>query len=111
MSQATIDTFQLPLNGGAGELGGCRRGCKRLAQPDEQRLERQWRRDLELLGLPPRGSHELARVFRSVHPLERGVALELGEPVDVDGGSLSTRGDDDEVAVPGLELFEQREQL
>src|SRR5690242_13047720 len=44
-------------------------------------------------------------------PLECRVRLQLPQPVDMDGRRLGPRCDDDEVAVPGLELLEEREQL
>ena len=82
-----------------------------LAQPDEQRLERERRRDLQLLRLPPGRTDELARVFGGVHSLERGVGPQLLQPVDVDGRRLRAGGDHDEISVPRLELLEQREEL
>src|SRR5207248_465182 len=69
------------------------------------------RRDLELLGLPPGRTHELTGFLGGVHPLESGVHPQLVESVDVDRRRLRARGYHDEVAVPGLELLEQCEQL
>src|SRR5579884_4294207 len=46
-----------------------------------------------------------------MHPLESRVLAQLCQPVDVDRGRLAPGRDDDEVAVPRLELLEQREQL
>src|SRR5205814_5100775 len=87
-------------------------GCSELrAQPDEQGLQRERRRDLELLGLPPGRTHELTGFLGGVHPLESGVRPQLVESVDVDRRRLRARGYHDEVAVPGLELLEQCEQL
>src|SRR5437868_7348819 len=86
--------------------------CSQLtAQPDEQRLERQRGRNLQLLRFPPRRTDEFARVFGGVHALERRIRSQLREAVDVHRRRLRARGDDDEIAVPGLELLEQSEQL
>ena len=74
-------------------------------------LERERRRDLQLLCLAPRRAHELARTLGAEQALVRRVLAQLGEAVDMDGRALGARRDDDEVAVPPLELLEQREQL
>src|SRR5215470_2387598 len=96
---------------GAGRLCSDSRGTELAAQADEQRLERERRRDLELLGFPPGCADELAGLLGSVHSLAGGVSPQLLEPVDVDGCRLGACGDDHEVAIPRLELLEQRKQL
>src|SRR5205823_1566431 len=80
-------------------------------EPDEQRLERERHRELELLGVPPGGPHDLAGPLGVREPLPRRIGPELREPVDVDDRTLGTRGGHDEIAVPPLELFERGEQL
>src|SRR5207248_11779823 len=47
----------------------------------------------------------------ALQPLACRVGAELLEPVDVHDGRLGACGDDDEVAVPPLELFERGEEL
>ena len=96
---------------GAALLRNSCRGSELASQPDQQRLERERRRDLQLLGLPPGCAHELAGLLGSVHSLEGGVRSQLVEPIDVDSGRLGTGRNHYEVAVPGLELLEQRQQL
>ena len=78
----------------------------------QQRLERERRRELQLLGLAPGGADELARLLgaRAAARASRPRAAP-SSPVDVHGGRLGAGGDDDEVAVPPLELLEHREQL
>src|SRR5581483_9352033 len=104
-----------PADGRAGARdapSGERAGAAELApKPHEQRLERERRRQLELLRLAPGGANELARALGGVQPLRRRVRAQLLEPVDVDDGRLRAHRDHDEVAVPPLELLERREQL
>ena len=80
-------------------------------QAQEERLERERRRELELLGFPPGGPHELAGALGRQEALAGRVRPQVGEPVDVHHGALRARREDDEVAVPPLELLEHREQL
>src|SRR5439155_5952466 len=88
--------------------GQCRQRC---AQAHEQRVERELRRDVELLERAPRVAHDLARLLRAGDALARRVGVELVEPVRVDDGVVRADGDGDQVAVPPRELLERREQL
>ena len=76
---------------------------------DEEGLQRELGGEVELLELPPGLAGGLGRAFGADEPLAGRVGPELLEPVDVDGGRLRADRDDDEVAVPGLELLELRE--
>src|SRR5579862_4288821 len=87
------------------------RSAKFVGDADEERLERKLRREVELLELSPRLAHELGGPLGAVQPLSARVRLELGETVDVHRRCVRADGDCDEVAVPGLELLELREQL
>src|SRR5690349_17695571 len=89
-------------NGRPGELA---------PEPDQQRLERERRRELQLLRLAPGGPDELARALRREEALARRVDPKLVEPVDVDRRGLGADRDDDEVAIPPLELLEHGEIL
>ena len=51
---------------------------------DEERLERELRREVELLELPPRLAHRLGRALGAEQALARRVGAQLVEPVDVD---------------------------
>src|SRR5262245_32224492 len=81
------------------------------SQADQERFECQRGRDLQLLRLAPGRPPELARALGCVHPLEGPIGPQLGEPVDVHGCAVGPRRDDDEIAIPRLELLELGEQL
>src|ERR1700674_2302538 len=82
-----------------------------LRDLDEEGLERELRREVELLQLPPRLAHGLGRMLGADEALAGRVVPELVEPVDVDRGLLRSNRDHDEVAIPGFELLELGEQL
>src|SRR5579862_1347658 len=88
-----------------------RRSAELAPQADEQGLERERRRELELLRLAPRGPHELASPLGGEEPLAGAVGAKLVEAVDVHDGGLRSGRDDDEVPVPPFELLERREEL
>ena len=81
------------------------------AKPEKKSLEREGRRELKLLSLAPGEPDELAGPLGGQEPLPRAVCAELLEAVDVHRGGLRPGGEDDEVAVPPLELLEQREEF
>src|SRR5262245_10237177 len=81
------------------------------AQPDEQCLEGQRHGELELLRLAPCGPDDLARPLGALQALACCVGPELVDAVDVDDRGLGAGREDDEVAVPPLELLERGEQL
>ena len=68
--------------------------------------------ELELLEEPPRLAHRLGRGLGARQQLDRGVLAQLGEPVEVDAAADSAPDrDDDEVAVPRVELLEAEQDL
>src|SRR5215204_2637998 len=77
----------------------------------EQGLERELGVQVELLQLAPHLAHYLAGSLRARDPLERRVLPECGDPIRVNRGGCGTGRDDDEVAVPGRELFERGQEL
>ena len=78
------------------------------SEQDEQRLERELRRELELLEPAPRVAHRLGRPLGPEQPLAGRVGPEQLEQVDVRRRLLGSDADDDEIAVPGGELLELR---
>src|SRR5205085_3870609 len=91
--------------------GDRRDACERAAKLDQERLEREARVHLELLRVAPGAPHDLARVLGAGETLRRRVLAQLLEPVGVDDRSLGAGDDDDQVAVPGRELVEGRQEL
>src|SRR6266576_3567254 len=81
------------------------------AKLDEERFQRQRRTEVELLEGAPGLANELAGALGTGEALGRAVLGEELAPVGVDGGALRSDRHDDEVAVPGCELFQRREQL
>src|SRR5690242_2465523 len=81
------------------------------AELDEQRLEGERRRELELLEAAPGLAHELGGELRALEPLEAAVLPQLFGPVDVDERLLGPRRRGDEVAVPRRELLQRGKQL
>src|SRR5262249_49440066 len=81
------------------------------AQPHEKGLERQPRREVELLEGAPGLADELACPLGAGEPLGRAVGGQLLEPVVMDDRTLGADRNGDEVAVPGRELLERGEQL
>src|SRR5581483_5162570 len=81
------------------------------AKPEEEGLERERGGELELLGLAPGGADDLAGPLGRLQALERRVGAQVVEAVHVDRRRLRAARDDDEVAVPPLELLERREEL
>src|SRR5207302_9709357 len=67
--------------------------------------------ELELFGLPPGSPNQLARPLGRLKALAGRIGAKLFEPVDMHDRGVRTRGEDDEVAVPPLELLERREEL
>src|SRR5262249_4816794 len=94
-------------------LGGRRAGHAGEVAPeaDEQRVEAELRRDVELLERAPRLAHALARELRARDPLARRILRQSVEPVGVDDCAAGSDRDGDQVAVPPRELLERREQL
>ena len=82
-----------------------------LRDLDEERLERELRRQVELLEPAPRLAHCLGGPLGAEEPLAGRVLAELVELVEVDRRPLGADRDGDEVAVPGRELLELGEQL
>src|SRR5205823_14996922 len=80
-------------------------------QPHEQSLECELRVELELLEAAPGVEDSLDRALCAEQALARPVGSQIIEPVVVDNCPLGTGRDDDEVAVPGRELFEGGEEL
>ena len=91
---------------------GERRPGQLAAQADEQRLERERRRELELLRLAPGGADELAGPLGPEQPLpaSRPRAAPRSRSTCTTAASAPAASDD-EVAVPPLQLLEHREQL
>src|SRR5579872_7590908 len=99
--------------GGLSRRGFCRQEgpAEGSMHPDEEGLDRERHRELELLRLAPRRPYRLAGRLGGGRALAGRVLGELREPVDVDDGVLRPDGGDDEVAVPPLELLEHGQQL
>src|SRR5207244_3900455 len=72
----------------SGSYGGDSRESP--AKLDEQGLERQAVRELELLEVPPRLADQLGRALGALEPLERAVLEELVGPIGVDESPLGT---------------------
>src|SRR5580765_5722263 len=92
-------------------LGRRRRAGELALEPDEERLEGQPRLELELLVEAPRLADGFRGRLRTRKPLDTRVLAQLVEPIDMRRGRLGPRGDDDEVAVPRLELLEAKQDL
>ena len=90
---------------------GRRHGGELPPHAHEQRLERELRRDVELLERAPAPAHDLGGALGAGHALGRRVLGQLGEAVVVDDRALGARRDDDEVAVPRRELLEREQDL
>ena len=95
---------------------GCATGSdqdsrERSAQLDEKRLEREARRELKLLEVPPGLADELRGALGGLEALDGSVLEQLRGPVGVDERALGPRGGYDEVPVPGGQLLECRQQL
>src|SRR6266540_5475933 len=86
-------------------------GREGAPEPDEQRVERELRSDVELLERAPRLADDLARLLGAGDPLARRVGAQLAEPVGVHDGRLRADRDRDQVAVPPRKLLEGGEQL
>ena len=86
-------------------------GVQLPPQPDEERLERERRVEVELLERPPRLAYALGRTDRAVAEIARGVLAQVVEPIGVHRSRLRARAHDDEVAVPGLQGLQAGEQL
>src|SRR6266542_1955895 len=86
-------------------------GREGAPEPDEQRVERELRSDVELLERAPRLADDLARLLGAGDPLARRVGAQLAEPVGVHDGRLRADRDRDQVAVPPRKLLEEGEQL
>src|SRR5919201_191536 len=82
-----------------------------MPQLHQQRLDRQARVHLELLRVAPGLPDDLTRALGAGEPLRRRVLAQRLQPVGVDDRALGPRADDDEVAVPGRELLERRQEL
>ena len=76
------------------------------AKLDEERFQRQRRTEVELLEGAPGLADELAGALGTGEALGRAVLGEELAPVGVDSGALRSDRHDDEVAVPGGELFQ-----
>src|SRR5712691_1668342 len=113
--EALVVRVSAVLGGGTtlerGSLGQDWRGAELAAKLHEERLERERRAEVELLEGTPGLAHELAGALGARESLGRGVLREEPAPVCVNDGPLRPNRHDDEVAVPGGELFERREQL
>src|SRR5438093_12778539 len=81
------------------------------AELDEERFQRKRRAEVELLEGAPRLADELAGALRARKTLGRAVLFQELATVGVDDRALGADRHDDQVAVPGGELLERREQL
>src|SRR5439155_1207579 len=97
-----------PSRGRSGRRG---RGAELSAELDEESFQGERRAQVELLEGPPGLAHEFTGPLGAGEAFGRGVLCEDGQAIGVDDGALRADGGDDEVAVPGRELFERREQL
>src|SRR5579863_10301909 len=92
--------------GGLSRSGLCRQEgpAEGPVHPDEEGLDRERHRELELLRLAPGRPYRLAGQLGGSGALAGRVLDQLREPVDVDDGVLRPDGRDDQVAIPPLEL-------
>ena len=79
-------------------------------QAHEQRLEREWRRDVELLERTPRLPHRLGGRLGAA-AVDPGVLGQVGDAIEVDHRPLGPDPHDHQVAIPGGELLEREQDL
>src|SRR5438445_11209067 len=81
------------------------------ADTNEEGLERELRRQIQLFESPPGLPNGLGGMLCADQALPRRVLTQLWKLVQVDRGALGADGDRHQVPVPGAELLELREQL